>query len=167
MKFKRPKILKNFQECFHDKRGFLNPISFKDLFDDKNFNPLYQLMSYTKSKNTFRGFHFQKPPSQQRKMLLVHSGEILDIVFPYDDPKKNSVEIFDLQAGDMLMIPNNFAHGFFTKSSGVLLQYFLDQEFSPKDYTGLNGENYISELVSRDDIIISENDKNLPEINFD
>ena len=65
------------------------------------------------------------------------------------------------------MIPNNFAHGFYTKSSGVLLQYFLDQEFSPKDYTGFNGENYISELVSRDDIIISENDKNLPEINFD
>ena len=36
----------------------------------------------------------------------------------------------DLSAGDVLMIPENYAHGFYTKSSNTILQYLLNKDFS-------------------------------------
>ena len=81
-------------------------------------------------------------------------------------PKSIEYEV-DLEAGDILIIPNNYAHGFYTKSSNVLLQYIMDKEYVPIDYTGFNGIEYISKKTQRNDVIISETDANLPEVNFE
>ena len=170
MKLNKPKLLKKSQNCFVDKRGFLNPISLKTLFEKNelnDFNFQYQLISFTKHENTFRGFHFQKPPSQQIKVLIVHSGKILDIVFPYNDLKKENLETFKLEAGDALIIPDNYAHGFYTESSDVLLQYMMNGDYAPQDYTGLNGYKYISEKIGKNNMIISENDLGLKEFSFE
>lgn len=94
MKFSKPKLLKKYQDQFEDARGFLNPTSLIALLKMEelgNFDPRYQLMSFTKNENTFRGFHFQKPPSQQIKVIIVHSGKILDFVFPYEEKKKKTL----------------------------------------------------------------------------
>jgi len=170
MRLKKPKLYKKYLSSFADERGYLNPLSLDTLFKKKelvSFQPKYQLVSYTESQHTFRGFHYQKPPSEQTKILIVHAGKILDIVFPYDSLKIKHILSFDLEAGDILIIPNNYAHGFYTKSSNVLLQYIMDKEYVPIDYTGFNGIEYISKKTQRNDVIISETDANLPEVNFD
>jgi len=169
MKLLKPKLFKNYQNSFSDIRGFLNPISLESLLRKKelsNFTSEYQLISFTKNAHTFRGFHFQKPPSQQVKILIVHAGKILDIVFPFTDPNEKDLITYELEAGDILLIPNNYAHGFYTKSSDVLLQYILDKEFDPENYTGFNGFKYISEKIGRNDVLISDHDLKLPMLNF-
>jgi len=43
----------------------------------------------------------------------------------------------------------------------------MNYEYVPKDYTGFNGFEYISKKISKNNILISENDLNLPDITFD
>jgi len=165
MKLKKPKLLENHQQQFLDERGFLNPMPVAELLqrhDLEDFEYSYQLISMTEHPNTFRGFHFQRPPHEQIKILIMHSGEVLDIVFPFDDAKKENIETFNLKAGDILLIPNNYAHGFYTCSDNVLIQYIMNKDFSPESYTGFNGLDFISKKMNRQDILISENDLKLP-----
>jgi dTDP-4-dehydrorhamnose 3,5-epimerase len=167
MKLKKPKLLENYHQQFLDQRGFLNPMSLSKLLqrhDLEDFDYSYQLISMTEHMNTFRGFHFQKPPDEQTKILIMHSGEVLDIVFPFDDVKKENIETFNLKAGDILLIPNNYAHGFYTCSNNVLIQYIMNKEYNPESYTGFNGLDFICKKMNRQDILISPNDLSLPQL---
>lgn len=169
MKLNDPIILKGYLKNFKDERGYLSPLSFKDLLDRKELDdmePCYQLMSFTKNSGTFRGFHFQKAPSQQIKILALHQGSILDIIFPFDDLQNEKIQRFNLFEGDVLIIPENFAHGFYTQSSDVLIQYLTNKEFVPSDYSGFNGTKFIISETGNEKVLISEKDLLLPEINI-
>ncbi len=162
-------IYRNFFASFPDKRGFLNPFDLKQLLETiqiPNFNLRYQLISFSEERNVFRGFHFQNKPFEQTKILMVHKGSIKDILFPIENATKSSIIEYDLEAGDVIVIPNNFAHGFYTKSSNVLLQYLMDQKFSPEHYTGFSPLRYIENHSFDSEPIVSKKDMSLPQINF-
>jgi dTDP-4-dehydrorhamnose 3,5-epimerase-like enzyme len=162
-------VYKQIFKVFPDDRGYLNPIDLQYLLsaiNKHNFSLSYQLISFSKEKNVFRGFHYQKPPDEQTKILIVHQGSIKDIVFPITSKRFSDISEFDLEAGDVIIIPSNFAHGFYTKSSNVLLQYLMDKKFSPKNYTGFNPEKYIQNRLVHSEFIISKKDTNLPKLPF-
>lgn len=162
-------IYRSFFTGYLDKRGFLNPFDIRQLLETielPNFSLRYQLISFSEERNTFRGFHFQKKPFEQTKILIVHQGSIKDIMFPIENPTKSPIIENDLEAGDVIVIPNTFAHGFYTKSSNVLLQYLVDQKFSEKHYSGFSPMGYIAKHPFDSDLIISDKDKNLPQLNF-
>ena len=87
-------------------------------------------------------------------------------MFPLDQPKQSSIIEYDLEAGDVIVIPNNFAHGFYTKSRNVLLQYLMDQKFSPEHYSGFSPLEYINNHPFDSEPIISIKDRNLPDLKF-
>ena len=69
-------------EKYFDERGFfaetynlkeLNKIGLQTTFVQDNY-------SFSRSKNVFRGLHFQNTPHAQAKLIRVLSGSILDIV---------------------------------------------------------------------------------------
>tara|TARA_A100001011_G_scaffold60804_1_gene60625 strand:- start:99 stop:590 length:492 start_codon:yes stop_codon:yes gene_type:complete len=158
-------LYKNFFTGFPDKRGYLNPVDLEALIDKvnlPNFDFKYQLISYSVKKNVFRGFHYQKPPFEQTKILIIHQGSIRDIIFPINSPNKSSMLEFDLVAGDVIVIPSNYAHGFYTKTSNVLLQYLMDKKYSPDHYSGFNPMQYIESLKLSAEPIISSKDIKLP-----
>jgi len=162
-------LFKNFFKVFPDARGFLNPFDMDQLFrtlEIPNFNIRYQLISFSEEKNVFRGFHYQKKPFQQTKVLIVHRGSIKDIIFPLNNIKKPLISEYDLEAGDVILIPSNYAHGFYTKSRNVLLQYVMDQKFSPNHYSGFNPSGYIENHHFDSEPIVSDKDKSLPNLNF-
>lgn len=161
MKLDKPRKFSNIFECFSDSRGYLNPLPLVGLEHElgvKPFIPAHQLMSFSTHKDTFRGFHFQRPPKLQAKIVLVHSGSVLDVVVPFEDPRESMVEEFVLEPGDVLYVPPDFAHGFVTLSSDVLLQYVLDGEFCAESYAGLNGVEYISRKISSNKLVVSDRD---------
>tara|TARA_Y100000022_G_C13196961_1_gene350840 strand:+ start:76 stop:600 length:525 start_codon:yes stop_codon:yes gene_type:complete len=165
MNLKEPKLLKNFFKSYQDERGLLNPIIFERLFEIEDLSDFilkFQLMSFTENANTFRGFHYQRAPFQQAKILIVHKGQILDIVFPAENLTKQNIKSFDLNCGDVLLIPENYAHGFYTKSANTILQYLLNEDFSFENYTGFNGTRYIQKITGKNKVIISEHDIELP-----
>tara|TARA_A100001015_G_scaffold204146_1_gene228147 strand:+ start:1794 stop:2312 length:519 start_codon:yes stop_codon:yes gene_type:complete len=165
MKLNKPVVLKDFFKVFPDSRGYLSTTDIKNLYltlKIEEFDFKYQLISSNYSKGTFRGFHFQIKPFEQVKLVLVHSGTILDYVFPYENPDIKNMMKFELTEGDVIAIPGNFAHGFYSVTDNVLLQYIMNESYSHENYKGINGKDFIENELKNDDILISNKDLNLP-----
>lgn len=161
-KLQAPKVFKSAFDHFSDDRGYLNPISSKviaDLLGLDTFKPVLQLTSLSTEKNTFRGLHYQCDPFRQTKLLFVHSGQLTDYIVPFEDPTLGKMQRFELFAGDVILIPNSFAHGFLTKTENVLLQYFLDEEFDEESYRGISASNIPELRDNESKIRISEKDQ--------
>jgi len=163
MKFKKPKVYKKFFNAFPDERGFLTAFDLEKIQKklDVEFN--YQLVSLSKKKFTFRGFHYQKEPKAQNKIIAIHSGQIIDFAVDINFPSSLNIKNFQLSAGDIIVIPKNYAHGFLSKTDDVVIQYFLDEKYSAKQYTGLNAKDFIKNKFPKKKIIISKKDKALKE----
>jgi len=161
----KPTIVKNIFNSFQDERGFLSTSDISNIYEALELNDFdfrYQLVSSNISKNTFRGFHYQTEPYEQVKIVLVHSGTILDFVFPYKSPLEENIECFELSVGDVIAIPSNYAHGFYSLSDNVLLQYIMNNEYSASCYKGINGNDFIKNRFNDKKVIISKKDSSLP-----
>lgn len=158
---KEPILFKGVFSKFGDSRGFLSAIDLRRVGVPVNYDDFhYQLLTYTKNSHTFRGFHFQNKPFEQNKVIFIHSGSIIDIVFPINLKAPDEIKIFDLCAGDILYVPKGHAHGFISVSDGVVLQYLMDNSFSEEHYTGINGRNVAT--LFQEDCLLSDKDSNLP-----
>ena len=148
---------------FRDKRGTFSPLDLAKL--DKNW--LQSNISVNPRKYTLRGLHFQKNEYAQAKLIKVISGKILDFVVDLrmvsDD--FNKVFFFEMNEGDEVYVPRYFAHGFITLEKDSVVQYLVDNDYSPEnegvkvwnDYPEI--ENKIKELDSffGKELVIIEN----------
>ncbi len=129
---------------FADERG-----SFSRIFDAKRLaevgitKPIAQVNhSYTRHKGSFRGFHFQKPPFAEAKLIRCLRGELLDI---FIDIRKNSptfLQHFSVHLNgntpQTLVLPEGFAHGFQTLTDDVVLIYLHTEFYTPEAEAGIN-----------------------------
>ena len=65
-----------------DQRGFFSRLfCFDELNEESKFDDLKQInISYTKTKNTIRGLHFQLPPFAETKIVTCTKGKIFDVI---------------------------------------------------------------------------------------
>ena len=136
--FKRlsiPDVILVEPQSFSDDRGFFFE-SFKesDFFSngiDKNFVQ----DNFSHSVNgVIRGFHFQKAPKAQAKLVTVLKGKIFDVAV---DIRKNSPtygkwvsEILSDDTHNLLYVPEGFAHGFCVISDEADVLYKVSNEYS-------------------------------------
>ena len=156
-------------EKYTDDRGFfsetynlkeLQKLGVKVKFVQDNF-------SFSRSKNVFRGLHFQVAPHAQAKLIRVLSGSILDVVV---DLRKESAsylshQMFNLSKRNFkqLYIPIGFAHGFLTLSSNTEVFYKTSDFYYPNLEKTLSCEDESLNIklpVKTSDLIISEKDRN-------
>ena len=164
MKLNKPIVFKKIFSKFDDDRGFLSTLDIKNLYQnlpDQNFNLTYQLISYSAKKNTFRGMHYQTKPYSQNKLIVLHQGSIIDLAVDVNNANIDQVLSFEMTAGDAILIPENYAHGFISLTDEVLLQYFMDNEYSKENYKGLNLKKYLEREFPKLDLIVSDKDKNI------
>ena len=161
MKLKQPNFFKKYFNSFPDARGFLTAMDSEQLEKKLQIKFKYQLVSLSKKKSTFRGFHYKKKPNAQNKIVIVHSGKILDFAVQIDSPLSSQVISFELSAGDVIAIPHDYAHGFLSLTDDVIIQYLLDNKFSAKSYSGFNANSFIKEKFPNRKITISKKDKSL------
>lgn len=156
----KPVLLKNLFNVYEDHRGFLGTTNLDEIKKKTSgFDYAYKLSSFSKYKNTFRGLHYQTSPHEQDKMLFVISGKIKDFCVNLEN--LSVVKDFEAEAGDVIFIPSNYAHGFLTISDDVFLEYFMNKTFKSTHYKGLNFK-VLKSFGFPDDLIISEKDLNLP-----
>ena len=116
---------------FRDNRGVFCPLDLAKL--DKNW--VQSNVSVNPKKFTLRGLHFQKNEYAQAKLIKVISGRILDFVVDLRTVSEdyNKVFFFDMEEGDEIYVPRYFAHGFITINEKTVVQYLVDNDYSPEN----------------------------------
>ncbi|WP_249860106.1 dTDP-4-dehydrorhamnose 3,5-epimerase [Paenibacillus konkukensis] len=91
--------------------------------------------SFSATKGTLRGLHYQLNPKAQSKLVRCTRGAIYDVAV---DIRKGSPHFgkwfgIELSAENkkQLLIPKGFAHGFVTLSDDVEVQYKVDELYDP------------------------------------
>lgn len=121
---------------FEDERGFFEETWRSTWFGDgAEFEFVQDNHSYSSRKGTVRGLHFQLPPFAQAKLVRVARGSIFDVAV---DVRRSSPtfgkwnsKILSAAAGNMLLIPGGFAHGFVTLEDDCDVEYKVAAEYSP------------------------------------
>jgi len=125
----KAKFIEN--KIFKDKRGTFSPLDLAKL--DKNW--VQSNISTNPQKFTLRGLHFQKNEYAQAKLIKVISGKILDFVVDLRTVSEDyeKVFFFEMNEGDEVYVPRYFAHGFITLQKDTVVQYLVDNDYSPEN----------------------------------
>ena len=133
-KFKDLLIYK--KDTYKDNRGY-----FRELFYQKHFKTKFpfEYMSFSK-KNVLRGLHLQtiKP---QKKLITVLKGKIFDVCLDCRKNSKTFGKYFSINLSEnenqSVLIPEGFAHGFYTMSNDVIMHYKCSNYRDIKSETGI------------------------------
>ena len=158
---------------FKDNRGY-----FMESYNQKNINKLLGNVNFVQdnesesTRGVLRGLHFQKPPYTQAKLVRCLKGSVLDVVL---DLRKDSKTygIFETislteENKKQLFIPKGFAHGFIVLSKSAIFSYKVDNYYNPDSECGILWSDLdlnIDWKINKNEIIVSEKDKNLPTFN--
>lgn len=133
-KFKDLLIYK--KNTFKDNRGY-----FRELYLEKHFKTKFpfDVMSYSK-KNVLRGLHLQlKNP--QAKLVTVLKGQIYDVCVDCRRNSKTFGKYFSIilneKENTSILIPEGFAHGFYSMSNNVILHYKCSNYRNEKSEVGI------------------------------
>ena len=156
-------------KVFSDSRGFFyepyNKLKFDEYFGKTNFVQDNESKSV---RGVLRGFHFQKPPFDQAKLVRCIEGKVLDFAL---DLRKNSPTFGDAESvilsGDnkkQFFIPRGFAHAFLVLSDSAIFSYKVDNVYAPDYDCGIIWNDPSLSIdwgVDEKDLIISDKDKKL------
>jgi dTDP-4-dehydrorhamnose 3,5-epimerase len=114
-----------FEETYNARRELNAGIS--DVFVQDN-------LSFSATKYTIRGIHFQLPPNEQAKLVRCSRGRLIDYVI---DLRKGSptygnhlsVEL-SREGGQQIYIPIGFGHAFVTLEDGTEISYKVSDYYA-------------------------------------
>ena len=133
--------------------------------------------SFSATKGTLRGLHYQLNPMCQAKLLRCTRGEILDVAV---DIRKGSPQYakwvgvrLSAENKKQLFIPRGFAHGFITLTDDVEVQYKADNYYAPECDGNIRwNDPEIGVDWGMEPVILSDKDREAPllaertELNF-
>tara|TARA_B100000989_G_C19502008_1_gene454711 strand:+ start:403 stop:930 length:528 start_codon:yes stop_codon:yes gene_type:complete len=126
-----------------DDRGYLLRNFCKNELKKKsiNFNIKQTNISYNKSKGTFRGFHYQKKPNSEKKIINCFKGSIFLYVLDIDKKSENYLHSlkFLLKENDTnsIYISKNYATAFITLKKNTIIFYYMSEFFVPSKSAGI------------------------------
>ena len=123
--------------------------------------------SFSATKGTLRGLHYQTEPMVQSKLIRCTRGAIFDVAV---DIRKGSPNYkkwvgFELSAENkkQLLIPHGFAHGFLTLTDDVEVQYKADNFYAPHYDGNIRWDDPDIDIKwPFAPTVLSEKDKNAP-----
>ena len=156
-------------KVFYDSRGF-----YYESYNESNFDKYFGKINFIQDsesksvKGVLRGFHFQRPPFDQSKLVRCVQGMVLDVVL--DLRKKSStfgkVESIILSSENkkQLYIPRGFAHAYLVLSDTAVFSYKIDNVYAPDYECGVIWNDPSLSIdwgINEVDLIISDKDKKL------
>ena len=159
------------KKVFPDNRGVFAPLSLKV----GGLDWIQSNVSFNPKKYTLRGLHFQVGEFAQTKLIKVINGEILDFIVDIREGSENYMMLYmyHMESGDELLVPKGFAHGFITLRDNTIVQYLVDNDYSPESEGSIVWTNFkqikvkIENLVGNfDENDITISDKDLVTKNF-
>lgn len=121
-----------------DDRGFFCRLRCSGEFPEHGL-PAYFVqtnLSHNRLAGTFRGLHYQVPPSQEGKLVRCIRGAVADIIVDLrlGSPTLLQHAWFELTAAALnaLYVPPGFAHGFYTRQDDSLVLYEMTDYYQPE-----------------------------------
>lgn len=130
-------------ESKSDGRGFLTRLFCKNEFSEINFLKEFvqENLTLTRTKGTFRGFHYQLPPHSEAKLVRCISGKVTDFVIDLRKNSKTFLKSFSVELDssklNMILIPEGFAHGFQTLTDNCFMLYLHSNFYNPSFEQGI------------------------------
>ena len=159
-----------FPNVFEDHRGKLVKPFYKESFLDLGLDCDFgEAFITTNFKHVIRGFHFQKPPYCQARLLYCITGSFFNVLI---DIRKNSptygqYDTFEISSvkNSALYVPEGIANAYCTLEEPTVIEYHLTKKYMPEYEMGLR-YNCIQEILwPAANPIISEKDLRLPLFN--
>ena len=153
--------------AFEDNRGSFRR-EFCKLEFKKNgieFSPVQGNISKNKQQYTLRGFHYQKKPSKETKLLTPITGSIYNIVVDLRKESKTFLkwQAFKLTANDnkSLFVPVGCANAFLTLEKETIIHYHMGDYFKDDTYCGFRyNDPFFNFSWPKQPLVISEKDNN-------
>ena len=130
-----------------DNRGsFFKPYNYENSSKfGTNFH-VQEVFYSVSRKGVIRGMHFQKPPSEQKKIVTVIKGSIMDVIL---DLRTNS-DYFGkfitirMNEGDgcSILVPKGTAHGFLGLDLENIVLYLADSSYSRENEDGIRYDSF-------------------------
>ena len=156
-----------------DSRGFLTEVWRKEVGAQATdgFSIVQENHSFSESRGTVRGLHFQIPPRDQAKLILVVTGAIFDVAVDIRGSSphfgKHVTATLTAEEGTQLFVPSGFAHGFCTLTDNTHIIYRLSAPYSPDHDAGVHWQDpdlAIDWPDVADELSLSERDRALPRL---
>ncbi|WP_177730893.1 dTDP-4-dehydrorhamnose 3,5-epimerase [Flavobacterium inviolabile] len=161
-------------KVIHDSRGY-----FMESFNEKTFQDgVEQSVKFVQdnqsfsSKGVLRGLHYQSGEYAQAKLVRVLQGEVLDVavdIRPESETYGQYVaEVLSAENQRQLFIPRGFAHGFLVLSETATFFYKCDNFYNKESEGGIiynDAQLNINWQLKQEELLISEKDTQLPELN--
>jgi dTDP-4-dehydrorhamnose 3,5-epimerase len=130
-----------------DARGFFGRVYCQRTLDEWGLHSHYpqHSVSFNKEKGTLRGMHLQRSPHAEIKLVQCLHGGIFDVVVDLRPESPNfgrwtGVELTAAN-GEILYVPEGFAHGFVTLTDAATLHYCISVEYEPSAAAGLRWDD--------------------------
>ncbi len=98
-------------------------------------------ISFSRSKGTLRGMHYQVTPFEEVKVVRCTMGWIHDVIIDLRPESPTYRESFAIELSaenrKMLYIPRCFAHGFQTLEDNTEVHYQMSEFYSPEHARGV------------------------------
>ncbi len=130
-------------EAVQDERGWFARYycanEFKKIGHDKEWVQMNH--SFTHSKGSIRGMHFQLDPFREIKLVRCISGAVFDVIIDLRKDSPGFLNWFGAELSSankkMMYIPEGFAHGFQTLSNDCELLYHHSAFYLPDKESGI------------------------------
>ena len=160
-------------EVFSDKRGyFFESFNLEKLRNGGiNFVPVQVNCAFSQHKGTLRGIHFQDGHYSQAKIVKCIKGAVLDYAIDLRESSPTFLKYVCRELNEsnqqQLFIPKGFGHAVISLEDNSLIEYMVDNPYSPKDEKTIIFKDPYLKIVwpfSEGEIIVSEKDASAPQI---
>lgn len=158
-------------EKHEDSRGFFARSFCRKEFEKNGLNPkvMQANLSYSQSRGTLRGLHYQVQPHAEAKFVRCTSGSIYDVIVDLR-PESSSyrqwlgIELL-AKAHKMIYVPEGFAHGYLTLADHTEVMYQVSEFYAPNVEKGIrwNDPYFAIKWPETETLLISEKDQGWPD----
>jgi len=143
MKTSLPGVLVIEPKVFGDHRGWFMETYSEEKFREAGLDLKFvqDNQSFSATKGTLRGLHYQMSPKAQTKLVRCTRGKIFDVAVDIRKGSPTFGKWFGIELSEenkkQLLIPQGFAHGFMTLTDDVEVQYKVDELYAPECDRGI------------------------------
>ena len=157
-------------EALGDVRGWFLRTYDREAFDAQGigFDVIHANTSFNARRGTLRGMHWQAAPHEEAKLVRCTAGSVYDVIVDLRPGSPGYLQHVGVELtaerGNMLYVPEGFAHGFLTLEPLTEVFYQMSAFYAPEAARGARHDDPAFGIVWPAPVaVIAERDASYPD----